>query len=85
MTVPMDPDGFFRDWSTDTSGNRVLVGLTPAETAEYLAYQEDNSNDLHTDRERLTRWLELHDKHELARIAVISAENEFRVQKPPLN
>jgi hypothetical protein len=27
MTVPMDPDRFFRDRSTDASGNRVLVGL----------------------------------------------------------
>jgi hypothetical protein len=84
MSVPIDPDDFFRAWTTDAQGNRVLVGLNADETAEYLAYREDCLKNREDTRQR-GRWIDLLDKHELARIAVISAENELRVQKPVRN
>lgn len=78
---PMDPDGFFRCWTTDAHGERVLVGLTAEETKAYLDHKEAwfNGSDRRDNRER---WLELHDRHEAARLAVVSAEIEVRENNP---
>lgn len=62
-------------------GTEVLVGLDPEETAFYMEYTkkciagEDNHQD--TDR-----YIELHDKHEKARLTAIALEIELRKEDP---
>lgn len=70
--------------TTDENGEQVLVGLSASETAEYFAYSEGRLNGTITggDHELGARYLELHDKHEPARIQVICAEAERRVLNP---
>jgi hypothetical protein len=64
-------------------GHRVLVGLTPSETVEYERLDSlwrDNSTGLpfisaeEGQPPRGNRWLELFEKHELARSALIEAQ-----------
>jgi hypothetical protein len=62
-------------YAIDADGNRVLIGLTAAETAEFRIL--DQAISVHpplsdTPRETWTRpedrrWLELYEKHEAAR------------------
>ena len=59
-----------RALSTDIEGREVLVGLSVEETKDYLEML-DRKSDNFTEDERFTA---LHKKHELARLAVISAE-----------
>jgi hypothetical protein len=71
-------------YALDENGHRVLVGLTPGETAEFERLDSlwrDNSTglpfisaegDLQPPRGK--RWLELFEKHELARSALIEAQ-----------
>jgi hypothetical protein len=68
----------------DENGYRVLVGLTPSETVEFErldSLRRDNSKEIpfisaegDLQRPRGKRWLELFEKHELARSALIEAQ-----------
>ncbi len=62
------------DYELDSSGNRVLIGLTSEETAEFFRLDEIISksepppaieDDWYRPEDR--RWLELYEKHESAR------------------
>ena len=65
----------------DENGHRVLVGLTPGETVEFERLDKlrrDDSTELpfipakgHLQPPQGKRWLELFEKHELARSAMI--------------
>jgi len=66
-----------RALSKDECGEDVLVGLTSEETEFYLAYSFGKKKG-----ERSDHYLQLNDKHELARRDVLLAENEFRVGRP---
>lgn len=87
---------FIRTWTTDAQGRRIMRGLTVEETAYYQEYQakrraqHENQNkfpwgSVAEMREARARWLELHDKHDAARIAAIAAEIELREDRPPIN
>ncbi|MBV1929709.1 MAG: hypothetical protein KUG81_09400 [Gammaproteobacteria bacterium] len=67
--------------ATDLNGDETLVGLTEEETEFYLDYSRRSVAGSTTDEDR-DRYVALNDKHEPARIAVISAESELRVDKP---
>lgn len=69
--------------TTDTQGREILVGLTAEETAFYMAYARDmrSAGRNSVDSER---YLELHDKHEAARLGVLVAENQLRVDNPSI-
>ncbi|MGH1371463.1 MAG: hypothetical protein ACRBBW_05460 [Cellvibrionaceae bacterium] len=67
--------------TTDRNGNETLVGLTEEETEFYLDYSRRSIAGPTTDEDR-DRYIALNDKHEPARISVISAESELRVDKP---
>jgi hypothetical protein len=77
---------FMRMLSRDVQGREVLVGLNSDETEWYFAHLED---ELGPDRARRRktaaqrtadrdRYLELHDRHEVARIQIVLAEIEQR-------
>jgi hypothetical protein len=70
--------------STDAQDREVLVGLTSEETDFYLSYTRDLSGDSHTNADT-DRYLELHDKHEAARLEVLAGENQLRNDNPPLH
>ncbi len=63
------------NYELDDRGNRVLIGLTMQETAEFIALEEFISNngplpqvsDEEWYRIEDRRWLELYEKHETAR------------------
>jgi hypothetical protein len=66
----------------DENGHRVLVGLTPSETVEYerldSLWRDNSTGPPFIPAEegqplRGKRWLELFEKHELARSALIEA------------
>lgn len=70
------------DITTDAQGREILVGLTLDETAEFI---EDARNFLAGKRgspRQEERYLELHEKHHLALVRVIAAENQLRIDKP---
>jgi hypothetical protein len=71
--------------STDSAGNEIFVGLTVEESREYSRYINDLRPGSAGDSEAADRYLELHEKHESARRAVLLAENEARHDKPPLH
>jgi hypothetical protein len=74
---------FLRSYTTDSTGQRVLRGLTKQETDEYLAFKVNRlSGDATSDGR--ARWLQLHEKHEAARAAALNAERELR-DKPTIN
>ncbi len=68
-----------RAWSTDANGHPIRVGLTLEETAEYTSLQARRLAGMPSDQQR---WLDLYDKHERVRLAVVMAEIEARVDKP---
>lgn len=69
--------------STDGDGNEVLVGLSLEETAWYM---EHSRRFLTSERDRNSenraRYLQLHDKHEIARLGIVGAEHQLRVDHP---
>lgn len=70
-----------RSITTDAQGREVLAGLTLEETAEYMTHvRKVASGD--RDREGRKRYLELHDKHEIARLQALRAEIDLRNDKP---
>lgn len=70
--------------TTNAQGREILVGLTPEETEFYIAYSRDLSGDSHNTTNS-GRYLELHDKHEAERFGILAAENQRRVDNPPLH
>lgn len=86
MAAAMIDDEF--KYVLDENGDRVLVGLTASETAEFerlnlLRCSEDNElpyilSDRELQASREQRWLELFEKHELARWALIEAHRSTK-------
>jgi hypothetical protein len=71
----------------DGEGREVLVGLTFDETAWYFEYSDrklhgKSGTNLDEDRDR---YLVLSDKHERARLQVLGAEIEKRIDDPTIN
>ena len=74
-----------RALSTDTAGNEILVGLTVEQSIYVLQYGPDRlRGNRHTSDER-DKYLVLHEKHEIARLQVLSAEIQLRNEKLPRN
>lgn len=69
--------------STDSKGREILVGLTIEETIFYMEYAQKRIQG-HHDSQNRDRYLELHDKHERARFAVLGAEHYIRTENPPI-
>ena len=81
----IEEEDFFRVWTTDADGKRVRVGLTKEENEEFETLDkrqwEHNTSDtafpwssveeMHREKDR---WLELHDKHEFARLRRLGEE-----------
>lgn len=81
----IEEEDFFRAWTTDADGNRIRVGLTKEENDEFEAIDkrnwesrlDDNAfpwssvEEMHREKDR---WLELHDKHEIARLRRLGEE-----------
>ncbi|MBN9241917.1 MAG: hypothetical protein J0I98_03905 [Mesorhizobium sp.] len=87
----IEEEDFFRKWSTDDDGNRVLVGLSKAETDEYQALEarsweshRDNSfpwsSVAEMNREK-SRSVALWRKHEAARLTRVAQEADERMKK----
>lgn len=68
-----------RALSTDSQGNEVFVGLTSNESERYHFLCNPLKSLEDSEREE---YLELHEKHELARLLVLDAENTLRVENP---
>lgn len=69
----------------DDQGREVLVGLTLDETEWYFAYVESNragsamsANPFPKEDANRDRYIELHDRHELARLRIVLAEVDAR-------
>lgn len=81
---------FNRGITSDDKGRRVYTGLTFAESKEYFALKGPGSLDFKTmgyeeHNKKTNRYLELHGKHEMARIAMCVAVAELEDKKPTLN
>ena len=91
---PYSPENdFFLRWAKDEQGRDVMVGLTYEETAEYQAHRDrdllhrldDNSfpwpsvEEMHREKRRS---IELHDKHELARLKRLGDTYQDRLGEP---
>lgn len=68
-----------RALSKDAEGNDVFVGLTSEESEHYHFLSNPMKSLEHSEREE---YLALHEKHELARLLVLDAENTLRVEQP---
>jgi hypothetical protein len=68
--------------SKDNAGNETFVGLTVEESQEYDEFiRLDRSTD--GDGRSADRYLELHEKHERARLAVLAAESQAQHDTSP--
>lgn len=74
-----------RALATDEQGRDVLVGLTHEETEAYLDYARSRLRGNHNPACSGEDYLRLHEKHEIARLAVLGAETEKRVGDPPIH
>ncbi|QRM32758.1 hypothetical protein [Microvirga sp. VF16] len=63
--------------STDSEGREVFIGLTAEESAEFYAFTRPENLESKSSEER-DRYLELHEKHEKARLQIVVAEIEAR-------
>lgn len=85
MPIFIDADRAFlaemRAITTDSHGQEVLVGLSVEETAFYMNFAHQRTEG-RGDSAATDRYLELHDKHERARLSVLGAENQLRNDKP---
>lgn len=87
MSIFTDADRTYltemRSITTNSQGQEILVGLTPQETEFYMEYAKRRMDGTHRpdDRDR-DRYLELHDKHECARLSVLAAESQLRNDNP---
>jgi hypothetical protein len=68
--------------TTNPQGQEVLVGLTEEETAFYMTHTRQFLTE-RRDRDGKARYLELHDKHERGRFAVLGAGHVLRTENPP--
>lgn len=84
MSIFTDADRTYltemRSITTNSQGEEVLVGLTPQETKFYMEYAKRMDGG-HRPDDR-DRYLELHDKHEHARLSVLAAEIQLRNDNP---
>jgi hypothetical protein len=67
--------------SIDTSESEVLVGLTPEETAFYMEFTRKylaGERNYHN----LTRYLDLHDRHEAARLRALGMARYLQQPTP---
>lgn len=71
-----------RSLTTDERGREVLVGLTVDETEFYVASIRTRPSDEHASGDG-RRFLELRQKHERARLQVLAAESQLRIENPP--
>ena len=71
-----------RALTTDPKGQEVFVGLTADETAFYVGYGKRVLVG-GPDTDETDKYLVLNEKHEAARLSVISAEVELRTDSPP--
>jgi len=77
-------------WTTDAHGNRVLHGLDVEETKFHEAYLRSRTTDEQRRRSgeklkaRRLRFLELHEKHELARRQAIDADAKKSARNPKI-
>ena len=71
--------GRMRGITRDLHGRAVLVGLTFEETDFYITYRRKFlTPQRDRDRENQRRYLELHRKHEIARLEVTAGEIRLR-------
>lgn len=73
-----------RGITTNEHGEEVLVGLNVEETEFYMTYAREQRSSP-CDSQRSERYQSLHNKYEMARLGVLAAENQLRVDKPTLN
>ena len=72
-----------RGLAKDVRGQEVLVGLTAEETEFYVIHvRRRSAGNRDRDRANKARYLELHQKHEFARLQTIGAEVELRRENP---
>jgi hypothetical protein len=75
--------GWMRGIAQDPQGRAVLVGLTFEETDFYITYRRKYlTPGRDRDREHQRRYLELHRKHEIARLEVLGREIHLRNESP---
>jgi hypothetical protein len=75
--------GWMRGITQDPQGRAVLVGLTFEETDFYITYRRKFlTPERHRDREHQRRYLELHRKHEIARLEALGREIHLRNESP---
>lgn len=88
MPIFTDADRAFlteiRAITTNSEGLEVLVGLTFEETEFYMKFTNQGSSESFSN-EDTERYLELHEKHESARLGVLAGENQLRIDKPQLH
>jgi len=71
--------------AVDEEGREVLVGVTMEETEFYVTHiRKRTCGDRDRNPVNRTRFLELHEKHEIARLQILEAENYVRRENPPL-
>lgn len=69
--------------STDRDGQEILVGLTHAESLRFLTYSRNRLKpDRDHDPESEDDHEDLQSRHEMARLRVLAAEAELRLDKP---
>ena len=71
--------------ATDSNDNEVLIGFNKDESDFYLEFtlnQSSAADNYDNYKEKQKEYIRLNDKHELARLAVVSAEIELREDKP---
>ena len=87
MSIFTDADRTYlaemRALSRDSAGREILVGLTFEETEFYMEYTNKRMQG-HKDRPNSKRYLELHEKHELARLEVLGTEIFVRNENPTI-
>jgi hypothetical protein len=67
-----------RALSTDGEGREVFIGLSAEESAEFYEFTRIEAIERSKTSEERDRYLELHEKHEKARLQIVAAEIEAR-------
>lgn len=73
-----------RALSTDAQGREILVGLSFEETQALMEHRRKFLTG-NRDRDNQRYFMQLRDKHELARLAVLGAEHELKSDNPTIN
>ena len=75
--------GWRRAITQDAQGREVLIGLTFEETGFYVTYRRKFlTPERDRDRENQRRYLELHRKHEIARLEMVGADFHLHNENP---